>query len=137
MDLVLDCSAALACCFEDEETAATIQLGQDIATGAAYVPVIWRLEVASGLRAGIKRGRLSPIKRDAMLERFMKLNIITDLETDRYAWSTTQRLSDKYGLTPYDASYLELAQRLSFPLATLDSDLHEAARRANIDLYPL
>ena len=32
------------------------------------------------------------------------------------------RLADLYGLTFHDAAYLELAQRLRLPLATLDGD---------------
>jgi len=32
----------------------------------------------------------------------------------------TLHLADRFGLTPYDAAYLELAQRLTLPLATLD-----------------
>jgi predicted nucleic acid-binding protein len=39
-----------------------------------------------------------------------------------------------YRLTVYDAAYLELALRLSLPLATLDGDLRKAARSARIPL---
>ncbi len=43
-------------------------------------------------------------------------------------------LARKHGLTVYDASYLELAQRESLVLATLDKDLIRAARAENIKL---
>jgi predicted nucleic acid-binding protein len=36
-------------------------------------------------------------------------------------------LARKHGLSIYDASYLELAQRESIPLATLDKELRRAA----------
>lgn len=36
-------------------------------------------------------------------------------------------LCERHGLTVYDASYLELAKRKMFPLATLDGDLRRAA----------
>jgi predicted nucleic acid-binding protein len=39
-----------------------------------------------------------------------------------------------HGLTVYDASYLELAERSAAPLATLDVTLARAAQRENISL---
>ncbi len=56
-----------------------------------------------------------------------RLGIVADQETDKYAWFTTMRLADRHKLTLYDAAYLELAQRLGLPLATLDEDLRRAA----------
>ena len=53
--------------------------------------------------------------------------IAVDLETSTFAWTTTLQLADRFELTPYDASYLELAQRRKFPLATLDRALRKAA----------
>ena len=43
-------------------------------------------------------------------------------------------LADKYGLTVYDAAYLELALRLGISLATLDAALAKAARAAGVTL---
>jgi predicted nucleic acid-binding protein len=40
----------------------------------------------------------------------------------------------KYGLTGYDAAYLELALRKGLPLASLDKDLNKAALRAGVAL---
>jgi predicted nucleic acid-binding protein len=36
-------------------------------------------------------------------------------------------LAERFALSAYDAAYLELAQRHSLPLATLDRDLRTAA----------
>ena len=44
------------------------------------------------------------------------------------------RLADRFGLTVYDATYLELAQRRSLPLATLDKPLREAAAILDVAL---
>ena len=44
------------------------------------------------------------------------------------------RLSERYRLTLYDAAYLELAQRLQLPLATLDQELRAAANALGIPL---
>jgi predicted nucleic acid-binding protein len=38
----------------------------------------------------------------------------------------------QYGLTPYDALYIELAQRTHWPLATLDQSQLAAAHALNI-----
>ena len=43
-------------------------------------------------------------------------------------------LAQQFHLTTYDAAYLELAMRLSQPLATLDDDLAKAARKAGVPL---
>jgi predicted nucleic acid-binding protein len=46
-------------------------------------------------------------------------------------------LAERYGLTLYGATYLELAQRRSLPLATLDKELREAAASLDIMLLGL
>ena len=43
-------------------------------------------------------------------------------------------LARKHRLTVYQASYLELAQRETLPLATRDADLIRAARAENLSL---
>ena len=43
-------------------------------------------------------------------------------------------LADRFGLTLYDAVYLELAQRLALPLASLDRQLREAGSALSIGL---
>ena len=43
-------------------------------------------------------------------------------------------VSRNYQLTVYDAAYLELAQRESLPLATLDKALRTAAGKAGVKL---
>ncbi|MGO9423477.1 type II toxin-antitoxin system VapC family toxin [Roseiarcus sp.] len=63
--------------------------------------------------------------------------ITVDADTDAYAWTTTLRLAERYGLTVYDATYLELAQRRSLPLATLGKALREAAASLDIMLLGL
>jgi predicted nucleic acid-binding protein len=44
------------------------------------------------------------------------------------AWNAVIQVATKHNLTIYDAAYLELAQRIGLPLATLDDDLRKAAR---------
>ena len=55
-----------------------------------------------------------------------------DQDTGKYAWSSTLLLADRFHLTLYDAAYLELAQRRSLPLASLDEELRAAARGLDV-----
>ncbi len=72
--------------------------------------------------------------RDAALGDLALLDITIDPHTGTQAWTATLRLADRFRLTLYDAAYLELAQRLSFPLASLDGELRSAAHTLRISL---
>jgi hypothetical protein len=48
--------------------------------------------------------------------------------------STSGAGADLHRLTVYDATYLELALRLSLPLATFDDDLRRAAQQEGVSL---
>lgn len=92
----------------------------------AVVPALWQLEFANGLHTGVWRGRLDAAERDATLADLAILDIRTDADTDTHAWSDTVRLAERFGLTIYDACYLEGTQRRGLPLASLDQELREA-----------
>jgi predicted nucleic acid-binding protein len=117
----------LAWYFEDEQTPACLQILRDVGVEGAIVPSLWRLEVASGFQAVLRRRRITPAFRDASLRDLATLAISLDAETDRQAWTVTLHLADRFGLTVYDAAYLELADRLGLPLATGDAPLARAA----------
>jgi len=137
LSLVLDGSAALAWCFEDEATPAIDAMMLQVERTGAVVPAVWRLEVANGMQMGVRRKRLSATKRDVLLANLANLDITSDPETDRYAWSATLHLADRYGLSVYDASYLELARRRALPLASLDKALRAAAKAAGVEVMAL
>ena len=126
MSLVLDASLALSWYFEDERTPSADALLNSIADDGAVVPAHWRLEIANGFQTAIRRKRIDANFRDRAIAQLDCLVIVVDLETDRYAWTSTLRLADRFGLTAYDAAYLELAHRRGVPLATLDEDLSAA-----------
>ena len=128
MSLVLDSSVTLSWFFEDERTAATASILEQVIEHGAVVPAIWRLEVANALQSGLRRGRIDAAFRDATLSDLGQFDIVGDPETDGHAWAETLQLADRYRLTLYDAAYLELAQRRRLPLATLDNDLRAAGK---------
>ena len=126
--MVLDCSATLAWIYPDETTEAIRRVFEAIAVDGCVVPLLWRLEVANGLTVALRRRRITPAFRAEALSVLELVQVSADTETGTHAWTTTLQLSDRFGLTIYDATYLELAQRRSLPLASLDTALREATR---------
>lgn len=136
MSVVLDCSATLAFLLDDERTSAAAALLDNVVRDGAVVPSLWHLEVANSLSVAVRRKRIPAAARAQFLDYLGDLDILTDDETHAHAWSATLKLADIYGLTLYDAAYLELAQRRRLPLATLDTALADAARAAGVTVYP-
>jgi predicted nucleic acid-binding protein len=134
MSLVIDASLTVAWYFDDETTAGTEAALDMVSETGAVVPSLWRLEVANAFQSAIRRNRITARYRDRSLIELMQMPIVIDPETNVYAWTTTLRLAERFALTAYDAAYLELAERLSLPLATLDSELREAATALEITL---
>jgi predicted nucleic acid-binding protein len=131
--LILDASMAIAWVFEDEGPPPLNILSRVRAEGA-IVPSLWRLEVASALRSAVLRRRYTEKFASECLVDLGTLPIVVDGETDRHAWGRTRELSNEYALTVYDAAYLELAMRRRLPLASCDTELVKAAKRARIEV---
>lgn len=134
MSLILDSSMTLAWLFEDENSAQATNILLQVTEIGATVPSLWHLEVANALQMAVRRGRIDTAYRDASLADLSALAIVIDSETDQQAWRTTLHLADSCKLTLYDAAYLELAQRLGLPLATLDQALANAAASIGVAL---
>jgi predicted nucleic acid-binding protein len=127
VSFVLDNSVALTWCFEDERTPATTALLEQVGESGALAPGLWPLEALNGLLVAERRGRLDPSKRQRLAGFLRALPISLDDETASQAWTATMGIAERFALSAYDAAYLELAQRHSLPLATLDGSLRGAA----------
>ena len=134
MSLVLDCSITLAWVYSDETTDAVREVFDALRQAGAWVPGLWRLEVANVLEMNVRRKRHTAGFRDSTLADLAQLPIQVGAETDRQAWGETLRLAERHQLTLYDAAYLELALRRNLPLATLDEDLRRAAALEKVRL---
>ena len=134
MSLVLDSSVTLAWVYAIETTDAISNVFAQIIESGAWVPALWRLEVANVLEMGVRKGRADATFRDAALADLALLPITVDRETDRQAWGATAKLAARHRLTLYGAAYLELARRRCLPLATLDHELRAAATAEDIIL---
>jgi predicted nucleic acid-binding protein len=132
--LILDSSATMAWVYADEANPAIRHVFDLVGDQGAWVPSLWRLEVANILEMGVRRGRHDAAFRDATLADLALLPVNIDPETDRQAWGATLQLAERHRLTLYDAAYLELAKRRSLPLATLDIDLRAAASAEKVSI---
>src|SRR5262249_998168 len=99
MSVVLDSSVALAWVYAEETTNAIRQVFELVSQAGAWVPSLWRLEVANILEMGVRRGRHDARFRDATLADLELLPIHVDPETDRWAWKATLRLAEHHRLT--------------------------------------
>jgi predicted nucleic acid-binding protein len=134
MSIVIDASMAMAWSFQDEQTPESMRILEIVGDQGAVVPSLWKLEVANSLRSAIRRGRADHAYRTVILAQLSALPIEIDLQTAEQAWGLTLDIADAQGLTPYDASYIELAQRRRVPLATLDRRLATAAAAQGMQL---
>jgi len=132
---VVDASVALAWCFPDEGSAYAERVLVALKGHTIVVPAVWCLEITNAILVGGRRNRLKQpeiLRYLALLER---LPIVQDNQTLKESVRNIRPMARNYGLSAYDAAYLELAIRHGAPLATLDGGLQKAARRAGIEVY--
>jgi len=79
-----------------------------------------------------RRNRSTPESTDRFVALLMKLHLAVDPLPDARQILLLTRL---YGITAYDASYLELALRTGSPLATKDKGLMKAITAAGGTLF--
>jgi predicted nucleic acid-binding protein len=133
---VLDASVALAWFIDPSVAPLAARIQRLLLQGdRAIVPHLWRPEVANGFVTAHKRGILTAVhsaqafaELDLLLAQSIE-NVTHDLSIQRIVTS-----AQNFGLTAYDATYLETAREQQVPLATLDRRLAAAARQAGISL---
>ncbi|MBV9386983.1 MAG: type II toxin-antitoxin system VapC family toxin [Chroococcidiopsidaceae cyanobacterium CP_BM_ER_R8_30] len=134
LSFVIDCSVAMAWCFEDEATDFTDELLERLCEENALVPSLWPIEVANVLTISERRGRTNQAKITTFLQLLRDLPITIDSKTAEKALTDILVLARANGLTSYDAAYLELALRAGLHLATLDNALAQAARHLGVNV---
>lgn len=131
---VLDCSVTMAWVFRDEATAATDQLRDSLRESRAYVPSLWLAEVGNVLLAATRRGRVRVDEWSRIRDAIKALPVHVDTTAVSSVLDASLDLAYEYNLSVYDAIYLELATRMTIPLATLDRALAAAGRAAGLDV---
>jgi predicted nucleic acid-binding protein len=132
---VVDASVVLTWCFPDEHTALAHRVAQMFKSGdSAITPSFWPHEVLNALLVGEKRKRISSALTRTFLTDLVTIPIVLQELPSEAVFERIQSLSRQYGLTPYDAAYLDLAKANALPLATLDHALINACRTASVRL---
>ena len=130
---VVDASMAFAWVLPSQASSAADVLLKRVEEGAeVVVPSLWFLEVANGLLVAERRKTIAAPERRLALERLSALALTIDEANPRGAFGRTSALAEQYGLSVYDAAYLELAIRRNLPLGTRDRALRSAAERSGI-----
>ena len=138
MDYVLDNSVSMRWILPtgkltDQEYANSVLNSMEHA--GAIVPAHWHLEAVNALLTAAERKEIDAESIGQHTEYLDSLQIAVDLGTSTHASGQTLHLAMAHKLSSYDAAYLELAMRLSLPLATLDKDLAKAAKEAGVRAY--
>ena len=130
---VLDSSVALGAFFEDEQDDYALAVWRSLDEAHAVVPALWHLEMGNILSRALKAGRIT---QEAVEQCWQRIEVVglqaLPLHGDARHWM--QRAAD-WGLSAYDACYLDTALQQRLPLATKDAPLAAAARRIGVRLY--
>jgi predicted nucleic acid-binding protein len=133
MAYVLDASFFAASILPDEQAERALRflstLGED---ERLYVPHLWWYEMGNVLKQAVARKRLEYPEAQVLVSLLSALTINTDSEFGSAYTGDLLRLAHDYGLTVYDAAYLELAARRGAVLGTLDKNLKAAALKHGV-----
>lgn len=94
-------------------------LFERVIRGEAVAPQILDLEVLNALRDGYLRQQVSELRATEAIGDFMALPI----RRDRHQELLPRIWELRHNITPYDASYVALAESLNVPLLTRDARL--------------
>lgn len=130
---VVDASIVLAWCLDDETSDLADTVIERLLAEGGVAPAHWPLEVANGLRAAERRGRIDEPALHRLRPRLTQLPVdIAPVElSTALAVIESSRTHD---LSVYDAAYLDLAEFRALGLATVDARLAEACKVAGIAL---
>jgi len=134
--LVVDASVALAWALPDEISAYADAVLAVVETEGLRVPELWPREVANGLAIAYVRKRLTTDDEQKFLAALARLTIDVDQSADALVIIREgTAAAGRYGLTAYDAAYVELAAREGLALATLDGRMRDAALKAGVVVF--
>jgi predicted nucleic acid-binding protein len=130
---VADSSVGVAWAAPAQASEGTDELLRDVASGRPFVvPALWAIEVANALIILLRRRRMDTSNCQHARHIIGRLRPVLDDEGPQLTLSKTWDLAEQYGLSVYDATYLELALRKGYALASRDGALNKAARRSGV-----
>jgi predicted nucleic acid-binding protein len=99
------------------------------------VPDLWPREVANGLAVAYLRNRITPDDEKAFLAALSHLSIDVEEAPALTVVRDGTAAAKRYGLTAYDAAYVDLASREGLVPATLDAAMGEAAEQSGVIIF--
>jgi predicted nucleic acid-binding protein len=130
MPFVLDNSVAIGWYFENQATAYTDGVLKLMSRDVAHVPPLWPLEFANVLRKAIALRKITEARAHEIIAQNERWTIVVDATISKPGYLLS--LSMAYGLSSYDAAYLDLAMRLRLPISAKDGALLNAAKAAGV-----
>ena len=125
---VLDVSACMPWCCEDEATPASERMLSWAIDGShLHVPSLWPWEMMNAVAIAVRRGRITADRAAEFFGQIATFNFRIAPGPVIVDFARLSLLASSHRLTAYDTAYLDLAQRLALPLATLDDDLRDGA----------
>jgi predicted nucleic acid-binding protein len=136
MPLVVDASVALAWALPDESSAYADAVLAVVEREGLRVPDLWAREIANGLAVANLRKRITSTDETAFLTALSKLRIeVEEASAPLTVIRDGTAAAMRYGLTAYDAAYVDLAWRDGLTLATLDTAMRRAAEQSQIAIF--
>lgn len=133
---VVDCSFAAALFLPDESSLKVESFFRDTGSDDLFwVPMLWWYEITNVLVVSERRNRLTHADIQEIMLLFDQFEFNTDNSFGTDHSNKLYEVAQKYTLSSYDASYLELAVRKSANLASLDNKLIESAKKAGVKIY--
>jgi predicted nucleic acid-binding protein len=102
---------------------------------AILVPALWSVEITNAVLMAERRKRVKQPEIRRFVELLGALTVNMDSQSIAESVSNILPIAREYGLSAYDAAYLDVAVRHGVPLATLDSALQKAGRKAGIEIF--
>jgi predicted nucleic acid-binding protein len=132
MPFVIDNSVVSGWYLDNQATPYTRAVAERLQDDRAWAPANWELELTNVLRTSCLRQRLVAQRAQEILGHLNAWPI----DVDREAVPPRELLAPalRFGLSSYDAAYLELALRRQLPIATQDESLGAAAMAAGVGL---
>jgi predicted nucleic acid-binding protein len=134
VNYILDCSFIAPLILAEDNSAAVESEFYKIAeTDSIYIPQLFWYEIANVLKKAIQKKRIAHLDATKSLELLSNYVLQTDTESgSRYSINILD-IAEKYDLSSYDASYLELAIRKGGVLGTNDKNLNMACKNAGVE----
>ena len=132
MPFVLDNSVVCGWFLENQATLYSDAIAERLRDDRAVAPALWELEFSNVLRTACLRQRMTAEAAQRVIAQIVSLPI--DVDRQPVPASELLALALRFGLSTYDAAYLELALRLQLPVATGDGPLRAAALAAGVGI---